>query len=764
MSETPQTKAVAADLLDERLIRNEGFGAFVRAQLNRLRSGDLGNLPVIIGLIVICVGFYFATDDGIFLSSRNIVSITQFAAPTGVIALGIVLVLLLGEIDLSVGSVSGLAAAVMAVEIVHHGVAEWLAILIAMVVGIAIGLVYGVLYVWAGVPSFVFSLAGLLGFQGLLLYVLGKDGTINLPNDSWLRDFARTEWVSPAASYVLVGVITLVFLGSQLWTITTRKRAELSTPWLPMVAIKTVALAVGLGLLTWYVNEDRGYSYLWMFFVLLVVVMDFALRRTRWGRHVFAVGGHVEAARRSGIKVNGVFLSVFALTSLLAAVGGLLAAGLQTSVSQASGTTDTNLTAIAAAVIGGTSLFGGRGSAYSALLGILVLQAISNGLNLMSVDSSVRFMVTGAVLLLAVAIDSVSRRARGLAQGAACVATRVRDVREWLSDDDWARVQASLPIACVDLVPVVVDGVSGQVRNVGLIQRTFPDPVNGDRKVWCQIGGRVRVNESLRRCGQRHLEDTLEATALPRQPEIAQSPFMVNEYFSETGMGEGHDPRKHAIASCFLVTYDAAWSLSVSSGAEGAKGGVAEFRWFAPQELESVELWPGTARMLEEALAVSEFREDERAYSALAARQASLNELMWQTPVLAMTAMAFLLQIALQTGAPTWSRVVAAFLSGVVALISLQLMARHSRFARDDEDILFDIQRHLGMRPVYRGGPVPRDPVPALRVWRRRPWGTLVVWLESLGSRGIWLKALAFFGLISIGAGLMLLLIPGSRQ
>ena len=171
-------------------------------------------------------------------------------------------------------------------------------------------------------------------------------------------------------------------------------------------------LLVGLGVLTWYVNIDRGWTFLWIFFVVLVVLMDLVLRRTRWGRHVFAVGGNEEAARRSGIKVDRVYFSVFAACSTLAALGGLLAAGLQTSVSQASGTNDTNLTAIAAAVIGGTSLFGGRGSAYSAMLGILVLQAIQSGLNQVGVDASVRFMVTGGVLLLAVAIDSVSRRVR----------------------------------------------------------------------------------------------------------------------------------------------------------------------------------------------------------------------------------------------------------------------------------------------------------------------------------------------------------------
>jgi D-xylose transport system permease protein len=407
--ETPAT-SVAADLADERLIQSQGLVGAARMQLSRLRSGDLGSLPVIIGLVVISLGFY--SQNQIFLSSRNLVSITQFAAPIGVIALGIVLVLLLGEIDLSVGSVSGLAAAVMAVVVVQKSHSTLLGILAALAVGIAIGLFYGLLYTRIGVPSFVFSLAGLLGFQGLLLYVLGKNGTINLPQDSFLLEYTRFKFVGDTASYVLVAIVVLAFFGSQLWGISTRKRAGLSTPWLPMVAIKTLLLAAGLGFVTYYVNIDRGFTYLWIFFVLLVVIMDFVLRRTRWGRHVFAVGGNVEAARRSGIKVDRVYISVFAMTSLLAAVGGLLQAGLQTSVSQASGTTDTNLTAIAAAVIGGTSLFGGRGSAYSALLGILVLQAIQNGLNLVHVDSSVRFMVTGGVLLVAVAIDSVSRRAR----------------------------------------------------------------------------------------------------------------------------------------------------------------------------------------------------------------------------------------------------------------------------------------------------------------------------------------------------------------
>ena len=409
MSDTTE-RSVAADLADERLIKAQGPMDYLRQFGGRLRAGDLGSLPVVIGLLVICIGFY--TQEPRFLSSRSIVAITQFAAPVGIIALGIVLVLLLGEIDLSVGSVSGFTAAIMAVLVVNQGYSMVVAMIAALLVGLLIGAFYAVLYTRVGVPSFVFSLAGLLAFQGGLLYVLGTQGTINLPSGSFLVQFTRFQFVSPLMSYVLVVLIVAAYAAAQLWSVRQRSAAGLSSPPLWITGAKAVALLAGLLFLSYYVNIDRGWSYLWVLFAALVVVMDIVLRRTRWGRHVFAVGGNEEAARRAGIKVNRVYFSVFALCSTFAALGGLLAAGLQTSVSQASGTTDTNLTAIAAAVIGGTSLFGGRGSAYAAMLGIIVLQAIQSGLNLVGVDSSVRFMVTGGVLLLAVAIDSVSRRAR----------------------------------------------------------------------------------------------------------------------------------------------------------------------------------------------------------------------------------------------------------------------------------------------------------------------------------------------------------------
>ncbi|RNL61373.1 sugar ABC transporter permease [Nocardioides marmoriginsengisoli] len=398
------------DLTDERLVGSTGLAGWISTAKNRLRGGDLGNLPVILGLIIISVVFY--AQEPTFLSSRQLVTITQFAAPVGIISLGIVLVLLLGEIDLSVGSMSGLAAAVMTVQIVNHGHGLWFGMLAGVLTGVGIGVLYAFLYVRVGVPSFVISLAGLLGLQGLLLYVLGKNGTINLPNDLGLVTFARYKFVSGTPAYLMVVGIVLVYFAVSLYGISRRKRADLSTPSLGGLIVRSVALLAGLLYLTYYLDIDRGWSYLWLTFVAAVVVMDLALRRTTWGRHLFAVGGNEEAARRSGIKVGRIYLSVFVLCSTLASIGGLLAAAQLTSVSQTSGTTDTNLTAIAAAVIGGTSLFGGRGSAYSALLGILVLQAIQSGLNLLGVDSSVKYMITGGVLLLAVAIDSVARRAR----------------------------------------------------------------------------------------------------------------------------------------------------------------------------------------------------------------------------------------------------------------------------------------------------------------------------------------------------------------
>jgi D-xylose transport system permease protein len=412
---TPETQgdttaALPSDLQDERLIASQGLGGFVRVFLGRLRSGDLGSLPVVIGLVVIWG--VFQSQNSAFLSSRNLVNLTQQSAATGTIALGIVLVLLLGEIDLSVGSISGLAAAILAVGFVNHGWALPLAILVSLVAGAIVGALYGLLYTRFGVPSFVITLAGLLGFLGLQLKVLGEEGSINIPFDSGLVKFAQASFLSSAESYLLVLIVVAVYAGTRLRANQRRNAAGLSTTPTLTVAIRAVALAVLLLIPVYVLNLDRGVSQMFLLFVLLVVITDFLIRRTRWGRSVLAIGGNVEAARRAGINVRRVYVSVFVFTSTLAALGGLLAAGRLAAANQSSGGGDVNLNAIAAAVIGGTSLFGGRGTAYSALLGILVIQSISNGLSLVNLGSPERYMITGGVLLLAVIVDSLSRRSR----------------------------------------------------------------------------------------------------------------------------------------------------------------------------------------------------------------------------------------------------------------------------------------------------------------------------------------------------------------
>lgn len=404
------TLALPADRQDERLVGDDGLKGVLASTWDRVKGGELGSLPVVAGLVIIAVVF-FALEPR-FLSSYNLVSIVLFAAPVGIISLGIVLVLLLGEIDLSVGSLSGFASAVLAVLLVRGEQPLIVAILAAVAVGSAIGLVFGLLRTRVGVPSFVFSLAGLLAFQGALFYTLGDNATTPLPNDSALVQFAKFGYIDPWLSYVVVGAIAVLFALGQLTTQRRRAAAGLSVGWPPLVWIKTAALGGGLAYLTYYLNIDRGWPKVWVLFAFLVVLVDLVLRKTAWGRHVYAVGGSEEAARRSGIKVDRVYVSVFVACSTFAAVGGVMAAGVLGSVSRNSGTNGLELTAIAAAVIGGASLFGGRGTAYAAMLGIVVLQAIESGLNQVNVDSSVRFMVTGGVLLLAVTIDSISRKAR----------------------------------------------------------------------------------------------------------------------------------------------------------------------------------------------------------------------------------------------------------------------------------------------------------------------------------------------------------------
>ncbi|HOY80988.1 MAG TPA: sugar ABC transporter permease [Rhodoglobus sp.] len=401
------------DASDERGLLPEGIRAAAGNLVARLRGGDLGAAPVIAGLLLIWIVFQLLNPN--FLSSTNLVNLTMQSAALGTSAIGVVLVLLLGEIDISVGSVSGLASAILAVGYVQMGLPIALVIVAALATGALIGLAFGLLRTRFGVPSFIITLAGLLAILGFQLFVLGKTGSINIPFDSWIVQFGQQWFLPPWASYSLLGVSVLLFAVSQYSNSRRRDAAGLNSTSTMLIVVRSVVLLVVLGVAIWYLNLTRGVGAMFALFISLAVVMHFVLTRTRWGRSVYAVGGNVEAARRAGIRVNRVYISVFMLCSMFAALGGVFAAARLAAANQGSGGADANLTAIAAAVIGGTSLFGGRGSAFSAVLGILVIMSITSGLTLINPDSSIRYVITGAVLLFAVVIDSLSRRSRAAA-------------------------------------------------------------------------------------------------------------------------------------------------------------------------------------------------------------------------------------------------------------------------------------------------------------------------------------------------------------
>jgi D-xylose transport system permease protein len=394
---------------DPRLsIDPEGLSGLWTRFKRRVSQGELGSLPVIVGLVVIWL--YFSISEDNFLTSGNITNLFLQITAVGIIATGVVLVLLLGEIDLSVGVVSGLAAACMAVLNVKHGWDGWSSILVAILVGVAIGLFQGVFITFFQVPSFVVTLAGLLGFQGVLLYVLGDTGTLNL-TDSTIVDLANTFY-SDYVGWIIAIVLLVPYVLLTLNGYRRRVASGLeSTPFI-LVVLQMAVVVIGVLVAVAVLNDDRGVPLATLIFVGLVIIVDFLLRRTAFGRHVYAVGGNAEAARRAGISLNRIKLIVFMMCSTLAAIGGIMAASRLFAVNQASGSGDLLLNAIAAAVIGGTSLFGGRGTAWSALLGALVIGSISNGMDLKGLDSSQKFMVTGAVLLVAVTLDATARRGR----------------------------------------------------------------------------------------------------------------------------------------------------------------------------------------------------------------------------------------------------------------------------------------------------------------------------------------------------------------
>ncbi|MGW2475110.1 sugar ABC transporter permease [Streptomyces sp. NPDC001665] len=407
-TEAPAAAEGAVRVVDPRLlVREQGFKGYWTEFKRKVRSGEIGSLPVVVGLIII--GIVFQAETGNFLTSYNLDQITLYAAGPGIMAVGIVFVLLLGEIDLAVGSVAGLAGAVWAV--LGSDMPDGLAILLGILSGTVIGAFHGIVFAKIGVPAFVVTLAGFLGWAGMQTWVMGEKSTITTPLGSFVRDLTSYYFEDVAAAYGLAIVVIVAFYLTQLRDARRRKAAELPARPQSEIILRTALLAI-LSLLAAYAfNQEQGLPLSLVIFLAILVITDFVLRRTTYGRQVFAVGGGVEAARRAGINVSWIRISVFMISGTLGAVGGLFLASATGGADRSLGGGNQLMMCIAAAVIGGTSLFGGRGKVWSALLGILVIQSIVQGLNQMNLSSNaIQYMITGAVLLIAVIIDSVSRK------------------------------------------------------------------------------------------------------------------------------------------------------------------------------------------------------------------------------------------------------------------------------------------------------------------------------------------------------------------
>ncbi|MEV5603808.1 sugar ABC transporter permease [Streptomyces sp. NPDC052299] len=407
-TDAPAAAEGAVRVVDPRLlVREQGFKGYWTEFKRKVRSGEIGSLPVVVGLIII--GIVFQAETGNFLTSYNLDQITLYAAGPGIMAVGIVFVLLLGEIDLAVGSVAGLAGAVWAV--LGTDMPDGLAIVVGILSGTVIGAFHGIVFAKIGVPAFVVTLAGFLGWAGMQTWVMGEKSTITTPLGSFVRDLTSYYFEDVAAAYGLAVVVIVLFYLTQLRDARRRKAAELPSRPQSEIILRTALLAV-LSLLAAYAfNQEQGLPLSLVIFLAILVITDFVLRRTTYGRQVFAVGGGVEAARRAGINVSWIRISVFMISGTLGAVGGLFLASATGGADRSLGGGNQLMMCIAAAVIGGTSLFGGRGKVWSALLGILVIQSIVQGLNQMNLSSNaIQYMITGAVLLIAVIIDSVSRK------------------------------------------------------------------------------------------------------------------------------------------------------------------------------------------------------------------------------------------------------------------------------------------------------------------------------------------------------------------
>ena len=385
------------------------LSGYARQRLRTLREGELGALPIIVGIVVI--GIYFQSRNSNFLTAGNFVNLLAQMSAVTIIGMGVVFVLLLGEIDLSIGYVSGMGGVIAALLLEPgKGIPTSVAIVLALATGLTIGLLQGFFVAKLGVPSFVVTLAGLLGWNGVVLTIIGSSGTIVI-QDKLINGIAN-DYVKHWLAWVVAVAAVLAFVLQQLATIYRRRQAGLeNAPWLFVIG-RMVVVAASAVVVVVVANNSRGLPYVTLIMLAAYVFWTFVSQRTRFGRHVYAVGANAEAAKRAGIDVAGVRIAVFAISGFMAALGGIVLASRLSSVDTSTGGGTILLYSIAAAVIGGTSLFGGRGQVRSAVLGAIVIAMIDNGLGLLNTTAGTKYIVTGIVLLAAVTLDSLSRRGR----------------------------------------------------------------------------------------------------------------------------------------------------------------------------------------------------------------------------------------------------------------------------------------------------------------------------------------------------------------
>jgi D-xylose transport system permease protein len=394
-------------------------GEYWQGYLNKLRAGDVGSLPAILGLVVLLIVFTIASP-GTFLSTFNLANLLTQAGSICVLAMGIGFVLLLGHIDLSAGVIGGVGAGVMA-EMLLKGLPWYATVLIALAVGVVMGIFTGVLVSAVGIPSFVVTLATFLAYQGVLLWIIGTGGTVPINNDVI---FAISNGNMPVTlGWIVVIASIAAYAGINLMVYQRRRAANLVTPPLQVILLRIAVIGVLLLGATFLLSQNRskgaivleGIPWIAPIVGVLLVFWTFVQNRTAFGRHVYAVGGNAEAARRAGIRVGNITIACFIISSAMAVISGIIAASRLSSVTPDAGAGNTLLYAVAAAVIGGTSLFGGKGKARDAIIGGLVIAVIDNGLGLLGLQAYIKYIVTGLVLLLAASVDAISRRRRASA-------------------------------------------------------------------------------------------------------------------------------------------------------------------------------------------------------------------------------------------------------------------------------------------------------------------------------------------------------------